>query len=125
MLDLFDKLTEANYLVSILVAFIIGLSGSIHCLGMCGGLVFSITKTKTENFIYHLGRLTGYITLGVIFSYIGKQFITLFGDQITFYLMLIFSVGFSKNRSMHHETSIKLCCCLCSIYASHFRILVF
>jgi hypothetical protein len=48
-----------------------GLGGSMHCLGMCGPLVMSLTKNSFENVLYQFGRLFGYVSLGLIIKIIG------------------------------------------------------
>lgn len=53
------------------IFFIMGLGGSLHCLGMCGPLVMSLTKNKSENAFYQIGRLFGYISLGIVIKMIG------------------------------------------------------
>lgn len=41
------------------------LIGGPHCAGMCGGLVLAAGPSKKENFSYQLGRLSGYLFLGL------------------------------------------------------------
>lgn len=61
-------------------AFLMGLLGSPHCLGMCGGLVTAFglsmqNSTPNQKKIliasYHIGRLMSYTLLGIIASLIG------------------------------------------------------
>jgi sulfite exporter TauE/SafE len=59
--------------------FLIGLFGSMHCIGMCGGFVamYSLNKSATQpslphHLLYNLGRLTTYSLLGGILGYIGS-----------------------------------------------------
>jgi sulfite exporter TauE/SafE len=59
--------------------FLIGLLGSIHCIGMCGGFVgmYSLKKPATEpsmpyHVLYNLGRITTYSLLGGILGYLGS-----------------------------------------------------
>lgn len=47
-----------------LVALLAGLSGSFHCLGMCGGLVAASCQNRKNIFEYQFGRLIGYLILG-------------------------------------------------------------
>lgn len=63
-----------------LAAFSMGLFGSPHCLGMCGGIVTAfglsmqhVSDSKKNGLIltYHLGRLISYALLGLIASVIG------------------------------------------------------
>ncbi|MDA9555450.1 sulfite exporter TauE/SafE family protein [Pelobium sp.] len=62
------------------LAFIIGLLGSLHCVGMCGPLAFALTKhhesrTKMvfQKLSYNLGRTASYTFLGLIMGLVGKQ----------------------------------------------------
>ena len=63
-----------------LAAFSMGLFGSPHCLGMCGGIVTAfglsmqhVSDSKKNGLIltYHVGRLISYALLGLIASVIG------------------------------------------------------
>ncbi len=63
----------------LLSAVIIGLMGSFHCVGMCGPIAFMLpvdrhnpTKKLLQVFLYHVGRLTSYGILGLIFGFLGK-----------------------------------------------------
>lgn len=68
-------------------AFIFGILGSFHCIGMCGPIAFmlpvdrknSIKKTFQIAF-YHSGRLLTYSILGLLFGMLGKT-IDFFGFQ--------------------------------------------
>ncbi|ADV49239.1 sulfite exporter TauE/SafE family protein [Cellulophaga sp. E16_2] len=68
-------------------AIILGLMGSFHCVGMCGPIAFMLPVDRTSNikkfsqiFIYHLGRLLAYGTLGLVFGLLGKG-LFVFGMQ--------------------------------------------
>jgi len=59
--------------------FLIGLLGSTHCIGMCGGFVamYSLKKPAARSMLpyhvlYNLGRITTYSLLGGILGYIGS-----------------------------------------------------
>ena len=63
-------------------AFIMGLAGSLHCIGMCGPLALSLPVSHSDNLsrfaggtIYNLGRIFSYAVLGLIFGTIGKLII--------------------------------------------------
>lgn len=47
-------------------SFVAGLSGSLHCLGMCGGLVTASCSGGKDVLKYQVGRLLGYSLLGTI-----------------------------------------------------------
>ncbi len=60
-------------------AFILGLLGSFHCLGMCGPIAFVLpvdrnnkTKMIWQTFLYHFGRLLTYSIIGLLFGLVGK-----------------------------------------------------
>ena len=68
-------------------AFILGLLGSFHCVGMCGPIAFmlpvdrsSTCKKITQIAIYHFGRLLAYSIIGLVFGLIGKS-LYIFGFQ--------------------------------------------
>lgn len=60
-------------------ALIFGLLSSFHCLGMCGPIAMMLPVSRENQgqriiqiLIYHLGRLTSYATLGLLFGLLGK-----------------------------------------------------
>jgi sulfite exporter TauE/SafE len=62
-------------------AFIFGLISSLHCIGMCGPIALMIpvdrtnpAKKTTQIITYHLGRLTSYASIGLVFGLVGKGF---------------------------------------------------
>ncbi|MGE5944325.1 MAG: sulfite exporter TauE/SafE family protein, partial [Flavobacteriales bacterium] len=68
-------------------AFVFGLLGSFHCVGMCGPIAFMLPLNRTNSYIkisqivlYHLGRLLAYSIIGLAFGLIGKS-LYLFGFQ--------------------------------------------
>ena len=68
-------------------AFILGLMGSFHCVGMCGPIAFLLPVDRsnsvrkiTQTFTYHLGRLLAYGLMGLIFGLIGRS-LYIFGIQ--------------------------------------------
>ncbi|KAA5823460.1 sulfite exporter TauE/SafE family protein [Algibacter amylolyticus] len=71
----------------LLSAFILGLLGSFHCVGMCGPIAFMLPVDRTNELkkvsqitIYHFGRLLAYSLIGLIFGLIGKG-LFIFGFQ--------------------------------------------
>lgn len=71
MLGQLPQLTELSMLLP-WVSFLAGLGGSLHCVGMCGGLVTSSCATSTDIFRYQFGRLAGYLLLGGLGAFIGN-----------------------------------------------------
>ncbi|TYA92315.1 sulfite exporter TauE/SafE family protein [Seonamhaeicola marinus] len=68
-------------------AFVLGLLGSFHCIGMCGPIAFMLPVDRSNNFkkvsqitAYHIGRLLTYSLIGLVFGLIGKS-LYLFGFQ--------------------------------------------
>ncbi|WP_283635697.1 sulfite exporter TauE/SafE family protein [Aquaticitalea lipolytica] len=68
-------------------AFILGLLGSFHCVGMCGPIAFMLPVDRTNSFIkitqiftYHFGRLLAYSIIGLFFGLVGKS-LYIFGFQ--------------------------------------------
>nr|WP_068892308.1 sulfite exporter TauE/SafE family protein [Pedobacter panaciterrae] len=62
------------------LAFFIGLLGSLHCIGMCGPLAFSVPLRHSgwpsllwNKLLYQLGRIISYCFLGALVGLIGKQ----------------------------------------------------
>ncbi|MFY0631494.1 MAG: sulfite exporter TauE/SafE family protein [Flavobacteriaceae bacterium] len=62
-------------------AFLFGLLGSFHCVGMCGPIAFMLPidrssrmKSIFQTGLYHLGRIFSYALMGAIFGMLGKGF---------------------------------------------------
>jgi sulfite exporter TauE/SafE len=62
------------------LAFMIGLLGSVHCVGMCGPLAFAVPSLKqgwffmvADKLIYQFGRIIAYCSLGLFIGLIGQQ----------------------------------------------------
>jgi len=56
-------------------AFILGLAGSLHCVGMCGPIALMIPTGNGKQkwlslFLYHLGKLMTYLIIGTFFGLI-------------------------------------------------------
>lgn len=63
-------------------AFVMGLAGSLHCIGMCGPLALSLPVSHnndlsriTGGFIYNSGRILSYAMMGLIFGSLGSLII--------------------------------------------------
>lgn len=62
------------------LAFLIGLLGSVHCLGMCGPLALALPSGKStwlgvffDKFSYQIGRVISYALLGLLTGLIGGR----------------------------------------------------
>ena len=65
----------------ITLAFITGLLGSGHCIGMCGGLVAALTLSRTGKqdiivfqLLYNIGRILTYTGIGWLVGWLGSAF---------------------------------------------------
>jgi hypothetical protein len=63
-------------------AFIMGLAGSLHCVGMCGPLALALPINHSDNLsrfaggtLYNIGRIASYAAVGLIFGSAGKLLI--------------------------------------------------
>ncbi len=87
-------------------ALIMGLTGSLHCAGMCSPLVLAATtngKGMRDRFIYNLGRVMMYALLGAILGTLGSWIsLDYFRSGLTVVLGLVLVVlsaaGFSTVR---------------------------
>ena len=71
----------------ILAAFVVGLVGSLHCIGMCGPIAIALPVPTSSNLsfltgriLYNLGRVVTYSFLGAILGLLGGR-IALTGAQ--------------------------------------------
>lgn len=120
--DMEDKLSNASYTV----LFIVGVLTSIHCVGMCGGIMISQSlsiepKNKIDaikpSISYNLGRVISYTilggivgTLGSVFSLsiIGKAAIQIFAGL--FMIVMGFNMaGFKIFRKIHIKSPLSTC----------------
>ncbi|HXH71420.1 MAG TPA: sulfite exporter TauE/SafE family protein, partial [Mariprofundaceae bacterium] len=67
--------------------FSIGLLGSLHCIGMCGGLVGALALGRpaiwwSGLFIYQLGRVTTYALFGLLVGLVGVSLSELGGTLL-------------------------------------------
>ena len=69
------------------IGFLMGLIGSVHCIGMCGPLVMALPIAKQTNFqkwqsilLYHAGKISSYTILGILLGLFGSQ-LPLYGVQ--------------------------------------------
>ncbi len=68
-------------------AFLAGLLGSVHCVGMCGGIMGALTMSLPNNrrqsywqllpylLSYNLGRISSYTLAGLFVGFLGAQFV--------------------------------------------------
>jgi len=63
----------------IYAALLLGLISSLHCVGMCGPIAIMLpvdhnnpAKKVTQLLTYHIGRITAYASIGLLFGFIGS-----------------------------------------------------
>ncbi len=73
--------------MTLLAGFIIGLAGSLHCIGMCGPIALALPfnsdskwKYVSGRLLYNLGRVVTYGIFGLVFGFLGDR-INVFGLQ--------------------------------------------
>ena len=99
----------------LLSAFILGLLGSLHCVGMCGPIALMLPVDRSNSFkkviqtaSYHLGRLSAYALLGLVLGILGKSF-SLFGLQqqlsIAVGVVMILAVVLPGKKLQHTKVS--------------------
>ena len=75
-LEILSELNGKN--LSLWLIFGIGLLASFHCVGMCGGLVVTVSATSKKRFAphfqYNLGRFISYTVIGGVLGGIGAFF---------------------------------------------------
>ncbi|MGK7394120.1 MAG: sulfite exporter TauE/SafE family protein [Candidatus Cyclobacteriaceae bacterium M3_2C_046] len=98
-------------------AFMVGIVGSFHCIGMCGPIVMALPTGKQKwnillgRFLYNLGRTITYGLMGLFFGLIGLG-ISLAGTQqwlsILMGTIMIVSILFPQKlaRSLNHISLI-------------------
>jgi len=71
----------------IVTAFMMGMLGSFHCVGMCGPIALSLPLRDDSDWakfagalLYNAGRILTYMAFGVLFGLIGKS-VAFFGYQ--------------------------------------------
>lgn len=103
-----------DFTYSIISAFAIGFLGSLHCVGMCGGIsgalatalkpasntttLSDVSRKLAYQFIYSTGRLLSYAVAGGIAGFLGEQLVSGMPHGIsylrTFAGIMILLVGF-------------------------------
>ena len=92
---------------SLWAAVSFGFLGSLHCVGMCGGLIGALTMGRLNLwqagiFIYQLGRIFTYAMLGLTVGLIGMGLDEIGGDLLQRILAVVaglFMIGFGLNMT--------------------------
>ena len=85
-------------------AFLVGLASTLHCIGMCGGIIGALTFSLPEHirnsrwhlvpyvFAYNLGRITSYTLAGALAGGLGDQLTKLSPQNGHLFLQLLAAV---------------------------------
>lgn len=91
-------------------AFVVGLVGSLHCVGMCGPIALALPFQAKNHWqtigyilLYNAGRILTYATLGIAIGFLG-QTITMAGMQIYLSLFLGISLLLAALFSINLES---------------------
>lgn len=86
------------------LAFITGIVGSLHCVGMCGPIMLILPTSPDKftdffnKFIYQIGRISAYALLGVFIGIIGGELVLAGLQQylsiITGIILLMLALGY-------------------------------
>ncbi len=96
-------------------ALFLGLITGLHCVGMCGALVFALPQMFVAKnkylaiFIYHLGRCFAYLLIGLLVGIVGKGLIFAgFQQQISIFagILMILTFVLSKFIPLSFSTRI-------------------
>jgi len=80
--------------VALLLMVSMGFLGSLHCIGMCGGLVSVLSMSRQQTWwsglmAYQVGRITTYAALGLLVGISGAALSAFGGDQVQRLLALL------------------------------------
>lgn len=97
-----------DFMYVILSGLTIGILGSFHCVGMCGPLALALPVHQLKEgqktlaiFLYNIGRVLTYTSLGVLFGIIGltfslfkvQQWLSVVGGSLILAILLIQHFG--------------------------------
>ena len=86
-------------------AFLVGLLGSVHCIGMCGGIVGVLGSTLPDErsggvnsipfwLSYNAGRILSYASAGVLAGFLGNAALSLFTPTRVAEIGIVLSASF-------------------------------
>ncbi|MGE5680745.1 MAG: sulfite exporter TauE/SafE family protein, partial [Bacillota bacterium] len=99
---------------------IIGLFGSLHCIGMCGPIVLALPESSAERsrfiagrLLYNSGRILSYAFIGLILGLFGSGF-AMFGFQqdlsialgVLILISVVFTYGIRNSRFNFHFSNV-------------------
>lgn len=87
-------------------AFLIGLFGSLHCVGMCGPVMIAFMGPKQSKggfLLYHAGRILSYLTIGGLLGLIGASIAFFKFQQIMVLILGIVLIVLYAIPSIRHK----------------------
>lgn len=73
MLDLFNNLNSQSLISIAMISFLVGAISSLHCIGMCGGIMLATTQSFKEKLLYQFGRLSSYLIFAYLLSRLSSE----------------------------------------------------
>jgi uncharacterized protein len=106
------------------VAFLTGIVGSLHCLGMCGPIALALPFNKQSSLpgllpgrlSYNAGRLISYMLIGLILGTIGnmlaiaglQQYLSIISGVILLFIALFGLAGWAGGKSLVNKWISKM-----------------
>ncbi|MBP7844885.1 MAG: sulfite exporter TauE/SafE family protein [Proteobacteria bacterium] len=88
--------TYSPWLIPLVFLFF-GITSSLHCVGMCGPLSLLAAHGSKSSWLYQTGRLTGYLSIGTLLSFVGKETLNLLlvkiGIWFWYWLVVVISIS--------------------------------
>lgn len=87
-------------------ALVIGLFGSLHCVGMCGPVMMTFMgagQSRVSFLIYHVGRILTYVVIGIILGLIGASVALFHFQQVMVLILGILLLVFYGIPSLRHK----------------------
>lgn len=122
--DMNNMLKGATYFV----IFVVGILTSIHCVGMCGGIMLSQSLSSEKNskfqamkpaLLYNIGRVLSYTVLGGIVGTLGSVLSLSIKAQAALQIfagLFMIIMGFNMaGFNLFRKLQIKLPCSFCSV----------
>ncbi len=93
-------------------AFLMGVTGSIHCVAMCGAIATTCSSKVSYNINYQVGRVISYSTLGLIAGLMGTSFRQLSDNpyikNIPAFMLGLFFIYWGVSTLLNRKSLIKL-----------------
>lgn len=102
----------------VLSGLLLGLASSLHCVGMCGPIVLALNRVSglkqngwARLLLYHSGRITTYITLGLLAGLLGlgvriggwQQWLSIISGIMILGIYFVPRLGWFKGRGINFQ----------------------